>query len=167
VKDSSAFRASDAEGGLELRSLRPGTSEYVTHSGFEAQTTELVTKNRLEAFSDGVLAIIIAIMVLKLNAPTSPSLAVLHNLWPIFVSYVQSFLYVGIYWDNHHHLFHAATRVSASILWANLHLLFWLSLLPFATAWVGQTRMAVIPTISSPFRSRGSILGCRTGSICW
>ncbi len=106
----------------------------------------VMPKNRLEAFSDGVLAIIITIMVLELKAPTSPEPAVLRGLWPIFLSYILSFTYVGIYWNNHHHLLQATTRVSAGILWANLHLLFWLSLLPFSTAWVGQTRMAVLPT---------------------
>ncbi|MBY0507295.1 MAG: TMEM175 family protein [Bryobacteraceae bacterium] len=105
-----------------------------------------MSKGRLEAFSDGVLAIIITIMVLELKAPAAPDFGALQKLWPVFVSYVLSFTYVGIYWNNHHHLLQAATRVSASILWANLHLLFWLSLLPFSAAWVGQTRMAVEPT---------------------
>jgi uncharacterized membrane protein len=103
-------------------------------------------KNRLEAFSDGVLAIIITIMVLELKAPHGASLQHLRPLLPVFLSYVLSFLYVGIYWNNHHHMLHAAQRVSASVLWANLHLLFWLSLLPFATAWMGENHFAPVPT---------------------
>ena len=102
--------------------------------------------NRLEAFSDGVLAIIITIMVLELKLPHGAQLASLTSLMPVFSSYVLSFIYVGIYWNNHHHLFHATRRVSAGILWANLHLLFWLSLFPFATAWMGENRAAAAPT---------------------
>ena len=94
--------------------------------------------SRLEAFSDGVIAIIITIMVLEMKAPTGTDLAALAPLLPVFVSYVLSFLYVGIYWNNHHHLFHAVGHVSGAILWANLHLLFWLSLFPFVTRWVGE-----------------------------
>ena len=101
--------------------------------------------NRLEAFSDGVLAIIITIMVLELKQPNGADVAALRRLLPVFLSYVLSFIYVGIYWNNHHHLFHATQRVSAGILWANLHLLFWLSLFPFATAWLGEG-LASIPT---------------------
>ncbi len=103
-------------------------------------------KNRLEAFSDGVLAIIITIMVLELKVPQTPGVEALERLGPIFLSYVLSFCYVGIYWNNHHHLLHAATRVSAGILWANLNLLFWLSLLPFAAGWVGQHHLAPLPS---------------------
>jgi uncharacterized membrane protein len=103
--------------------------------------------NRLEAFSDGVIAIIITIMVLEMKVPhAGADLAALRPLWPIFLSYVLSFIYVGIYWNNHHHLFHSAQRVSAAILWANLHLLFWLSLFPFATGWVGENHFAPTPT---------------------
>jgi uncharacterized membrane protein len=102
--------------------------------------------NRLEAFSDGVLAIIITIMVLELKQPNGTDVAALIRLLPVFLSYVLSFIYVGIYWNNHHHLFHATQRVSAGILWANLHLLFWLSLFPFATAWLGEGHLASIPT---------------------
>ena len=94
--------------------------------------------SRLEAFSDGVIAIIITIMVLEMKAPTGTELAALAPLLPVFVSYVLSFLYVGIYWNNHHHLFHAVGHVNGAILWANLHLLFWLSLFPFVTRWVGE-----------------------------
>jgi len=103
-------------------------------------------KNRLEAFSDGVIAIIITIMVLELRVPHAADFATLAVLWPKFLSYVLSFLYVGIYWNNHHHMLHAAGRVSASVLWANLHLLFWLSLFPFATGWMGENHFAALPT---------------------
>jgi uncharacterized membrane protein len=103
-------------------------------------------KTRLEAFSDGVLAIIITIMVLELKVPQADSWEALQGLGPVFFSYVLSFLYVGIYWNNHHHLLHACRQVSASILWANLHLLFWLSLLPFATGWMGGNHFASLPT---------------------
>lgn len=102
--------------------------------------------NRLEAFSDGVLAIIITIMVLELKPPHRAELAALKPLIPVFLSYVLSFLYIGIYWNNHHHLYQATQRVTGGILWANLHLLFWLSLLPFATAWLGETSVMPIPT---------------------
>jgi TMEM175 potassium channel family protein len=98
-----------------------------------------MTTTRLEAFSDGVIAIIITIMVLELRAPHESTLAALQPLWPVFLSYVMSFIYLGIYWSNHHHLLHAAEHVNGRILWANLHLLFWLSLVPFATAWMGET----------------------------
>ena len=98
-----------------------------------------MTTTRLEAFSDGVIAIIITIMVLELRAPHESTLAALRPLWPVFLSYVMSFIYLGIYWSNHHHLLHAAEHVNGRILWANLHLLFWLSLVPFATAWMGET----------------------------
>jgi uncharacterized membrane protein len=105
-----------------------------------------MVKNRLEAFSDGVLAIIITIMVLELKAPSDASLQALKTLLPVFLSYVLSFIYVGIYWNNHHHMFHTVRTVNASILWANLHLLFWLSLFPFATAWMGENHAAPAPT---------------------
>src|ERR1700719_2180652 len=96
---------------------------------------------RLEAFSDGVLAIIITIMVLELKVPSGVELAALKPVLPVLLSYVLSFIYVGIYWNNHHHMFQSTRRVSGSILWANLHLLFWLSLFPFATGWVGQNQL--------------------------
>ena len=101
---------------------------------------------RLEAFSDGVLAIIITIMVLELRVPHSADLAGLRPVAPAFLSYVLSFVYVGIYWNNHHHMLHVCTRVTGGILWANLHLLFWLSLIPFVTAWMGENRFAPVPT---------------------
>ena len=105
-----------------------------------------MSASRLEAFSDGVLAIIITIMVLELKAPHETSLAGLKPLLPVFLSYVLSFLYVGIYWNNHHHMFHSTKQVSGGILWANLHLLFWLSLFPFTTRWVGENHIAATPT---------------------
>jgi uncharacterized membrane protein len=102
-------------------------------------------KGRLEAFSDGVIAIIITIMVLELKAPHSADPDALRPVLPAFLSYVLSFIYVGIYWNNHHHFFHAAQRVSGMALWANLHLLFWLSLIPFVTSWMGETGFAPWP----------------------
>ena len=101
---------------------------------------------RLEAFSDGVLAIIITIMVLELKIPHAVELAALKPVLPVLLSYVLSFIYLGIYWSNHHHLFQATEQVSGGILWANLHLLFWLSLFPFTTAWMGENHLAAIPT---------------------
>ncbi|MFO1371903.1 MAG: TMEM175 family protein [Candidatus Competibacteraceae bacterium] len=103
-------------------------------------------KNRLEAFSDGVLAIIITIMVLEMKVPHGEKLDALLPLVPVFLSYVLSFIYVGIYWNNHHHLLHTVHKVSGPILWANLHLLFWLSLFPFATGWMGENHFAPLPT---------------------
>ena len=104
-------------------------------------------KNRLEAFSDGVLAIIITIMVLELKVPQhAKALADLQPILPVFLSYVLSFLYVGIYWNNHHHMFQSTRQVTGGILWANLHLLFWLSLFPFTTGWMGENHYAPTPT---------------------
>ena len=103
-------------------------------------------KGRLEAFSDGVIAIIITIMVLELRPPQGADFSALRPLAPVFLSYVLSFVYVGIYWNNHHHMFHAVQRVSGAVLWANLHLLFWLSLVPFVTAWLGVNQFAPWPT---------------------
>ena len=103
-------------------------------------------KNRLEAFSDGVIAIIITIMVLELKVPHGANLEALRPLMPVFLSYVLSFVYVGIYWNNHHHMLHALHRVEGGILWANLHLLFWLSLFPFATGWMGENHFEALPT---------------------
>ena len=102
-------------------------------------------KGRLEAFSDGVLAIIITIMVLELKVPHGEDWAALAGLAPVFVSYVLSFVYVGIYWNNHHHMMHAVARVDGAALWANLHLLFWLSLVPFVTGWLGENHFARLP----------------------
>src|SRR4051794_37878749 len=99
---------------------------------------ERMSKGRLEAFSDGVIAILITIMVLELHPPTDTDLAALRPLVPVFMSYVLSFVYLGIYWNNHHHLLQSATVIDGRVLWANMHLLFWLSLVPFATAWMGE-----------------------------
>ena len=104
-----------------------------------------MNKSRLEAFSDGVIAIIITIMVLEFKVPHGSKWADLLPLWPVFVSYILSFVNVGIYWNNHHHLLHATKHVNASILWANMNLLFWLSLMPFTTAWMGENHFAAIP----------------------
>ena len=105
-----------------------------------------MSKTRLEAFSDGVMAIIITILVLELKVPHGEDLAMLKPLLPVFLGYVLSFVYVGIYWNNHHHMLHACKRVSGAALWANLHLLFWLSLLPFVTGWMGENHFAQLPT---------------------
>jgi uncharacterized membrane protein len=102
-------------------------------------------KGRLEAFSDGVFAIIITIMVLELRAPEKGTFAALYPLLPKFGSYVLSFIFVGIYWNNHHHLWQAVEKVTGSVLWANLHLLFWISLFPFATGWIGESSFATVP----------------------
>ena len=108
-------------------------------------------RNRLEAFSDGVIAILITIMVLEFKVPNGTDLFDILPLLPIFLSYILSFIYIGIYWNNHHHLIHTVQKVSGSILWANMHLLFWLSLLPFATAFLGQNYLAKIPIIIYDF----------------
>ncbi len=105
-----------------------------------------MNKSRMEAFTDGVIAIIITIMVLEMKVPHGTSLDDLLPIAPVLLSYVLSFVYVGIYWNNHHHLLHASARVNGAILWANLHLLFWLSLLPFVTGWMGENHFAALPT---------------------
>lgn len=108
-------------------------------------------KSRLEAFSDGVLAIVITIMVLELKVPHEAEFSALKSLLPVFSSYVLSFIYIGIYWNNHHHLLHSTRHVSAGILWANLHLLFWLSLFPFTAAWMGENHVAPAPAAAYGF----------------
>jgi len=105
-----------------------------------------MTKTRLEAFSDAVIAIIITIMVLELKVPHGEDFATLNPLVPVFLSYVLSFIYLAIYWNNHHHMLHATHHVSGPILWANMHLLFWLSLIPFTTGWMGENHFAAAPT---------------------
>jgi len=105
-----------------------------------------MTKARLEAFSDGVIAILITIMVLELHVPHETSWHALWPLRPIFLTYVLSYVFLGVYWNNHHHMLHAAEHVNGKVLWANLHLLFWLSLVPFVTGWMGQNHFAPIPT---------------------
>ncbi len=104
-----------------------------------------MSKGRLEAFSDGVIAILITIMVLELKVPHGPDLRALSGFLPVILSYVLSFVFLGIYWNNHHHLFQAVRRVDGRVLWANLHLLFWLSLVPWATAWMGENHDASVP----------------------
>jgi len=104
-----------------------------------------MTKGRLEAFSDGVIAVIITILVLELRAPHGAEWSALGPLIPVFISYVLSFIYLGIYWNNHHHLLQAGTKVTGTVLWANLHLLFWLSLIPFTTGWMGENEFARLP----------------------
>src|SRR5262245_48362300 len=105
-----------------------------------------MSKSRLEAFSDGVIAILITIMVLELKIPHGADFAALRPILPVFLSYTLSFVYLGIYWNNHHHMLQAADNVNGKILWANLHLLFWLSLVPFATGWMGENHFAALPT---------------------
>ncbi|CAN5777279.1 TMEM175 family protein [soil metagenome] len=106
----------------------------------------MMSKGRLEAFSDGVIAIIITIMVLEMKVPHGPTLHDLAEIGPVFLSYGLSFVNIGIYWNNHHHLLHATRRISGGVLWANLHLLFWLSLVPFVTGWMGENEFAAAPT---------------------
>ena len=108
-------------------------------------------KNRLEAFSDGVLAIVITIMVLEMKVPHGTTVEAPIPLVPVFLSYVLSFIYLGIYWNNHHHMLHASRTVTGSVLWANLHLLFWLSLIPFTTGWLGENHFATLPTAAYGF----------------
>ena len=105
-----------------------------------------MTKGRLEAFSDGVIAILITIMVLELKVPQGTDLQALRPLLPVVLAYTLSFVFLGIYWNNHHHMFHMTDRVNGAVLWANLHLLFWLSLIPFGTAWMGENHLAPLPT---------------------
>ncbi len=104
-----------------------------------------MTRGRVEAFSDGVIAIVITIMVLEMKVPHGTDFAALRPIWAVLLSYVLSFIYLGIYWNNHHHLFHGVRRVTGPILWANLHLLFWLSLIPFVTGWMGENHFARLP----------------------
>ncbi len=104
-----------------------------------------MSTGRLEAFSDGVIAIVITIMVLELKAPQGTEIDALLPLWPVFISHMLSFIYLGIYWNNHHHMLHATERVDGRVLWANLHFLFWLSLVPFVTGWMGENQFAPVP----------------------
>ena len=104
-----------------------------------------MNKSRLEAFSDGVIAILITIMVLELKVPHHPNFAALREISPVFWSYALSFIYIGIYWNNHHHMFQVVTKINGAVMWANLHLLFWLSLIPFLTGWMGENHFAALP----------------------
>ena len=106
-----------------------------------------MTKGRMEAFSDGVLAIIITVMVLEMKVPHGNTLQALKPVLPVFISYVLSFVHIGIYWNNHHHMLHAAHKINGSVLWANIHLLFWLSLIPFVTGWMGENNFTTAPVI--------------------
>ena len=106
----------------------------------------MMGKGRLEAFSDGVIAVIITIMVLEMKVPHGPEIEALVPMWPVFLAYVLSYVYVGIYWNNHHHMLHAIDHVTGGIMWANLHLLFWLSLVPFVTGWMSENHFASVPT---------------------
>ena len=115
-----------------------------------------MTKSRIEAFSDGVIAIIITIMVLELKVPHDPSPAALYALAPVFLSYILSFVFIAIYWNNHHHMFHAVKHIRGGVLWANMHLLFWLSLIPFVTGWMGENHFAQWPVIAYAV----NLLGC-------
>jgi uncharacterized membrane protein len=124
----------------------PKSHTGLTKPGQAEQDGRIMNKGRLEAFSDGVLAIIITIMVLELKVPHGTDRFALAPLWPVFLSYVLSFIYVAIYWNNHHHMLQAASRINGRILWANLHLLFWLSLVPFVTGWMGENHFAKPPT---------------------
>jgi uncharacterized membrane protein len=110
-----------------------------------------MNKNRLEMFSDGVMAIIITIMVLELKVPHGTTLADILPLWPVFLSYILSFIYIGIYWNNHHHMFHLVKNINGGVMWANMHLLFWLSLIPFVTAWSGENHFAPLPVAAYGF----------------
>ena len=122
-------------------------------------------KGRLEAFSDGVIAIIITIMVLELKVPHDASRsATIAPLWPVFLSYVLSFIIVGIYWNNHHHMLHSVKHVTGAVLWSNLHLLFWLSLMPFATGWMGENHFAPLPVAAL---RRRAVDGRRWPTTCW
>ena len=118
-----------------------------------------MTKTRLEAFSDGVIAVIITIMVLEMKVPHGTELAALEPVLPVFLTYVLSFVYVGIYWNNHHHMFHAVSHVNGAVLWANLHLLFWLSLVPFVTGWMGENHFERLPVAAY-----GAVLLCSAGA---
>jgi uncharacterized membrane protein len=131
---------------LAISRRPPHTWPHFPARALAQKSVTAMNKNRLEAFSDGVLAIIITIMVLELKVPHAEDFHALQPLLPVFLSYVLSFVYIGIYWNNHHHLLHTVHHVSGSVLWANLHLLFWLSLFPFVTAWMGENHFAPAPT---------------------
>ena len=125
--------------------FQSGAAWYDAARPYGSEGKKDVSKGRLEAFSDGVIAIIITIMVLDLHLPRDTSMAALRPAIPTFLSYALSFVFVGIYWNNHHHLLHASQRVNGTTLWANLHLLFWLSLVPFVTGWMGENHFAAVP----------------------
>ncbi len=126
--------------------MEGGGVGYAQVNGWLTRANLDMGKNRLEAFSDGVIAIIITIMVLELKVPHGEGIETLVPLIPVFLSYVLSYVYLGIYWNNHHHMLHVIHKVTGPVLWANLHLLFWLSLIPFVTGWVGENHFAAVPT---------------------
>ena len=138
---------SNAECGIAgVMRWSPHSAFRIPHSKNPSLIIPLMTSTRLEAFSDAVIAIIMTIMVLELKIPHGTDLASLQPLVPIFLSYVLSFIYLGIYWNNHHHMLQASTSVNGKVLWANMHLLFWLSLIPFVTGWMGENHFAPLPT---------------------
>ena len=130
---------------LRKEGISPNVSHFALHQQGVFDYPYRMSKGRLEAFSDGVIAILITIMVLELRVPHGTDFTALRTLTPIFLSYVLSFVFLGIYWNNHHHLWQAAKRVNGQVLWANLHLLFWLSLVPFVTGWMGENDFAQLP----------------------
>jgi uncharacterized membrane protein len=130
---------------MMLSAKKNGSVFYLSYKSFNLRINFLMGKSRLEAFSDGVIAIIITIMVLEMKAPHGDRLASLKPLIPVFISYVLSFVYVAIYWNNHHHMMHAVKYVNGRVLWANVHLLFWLSVIPFVTGWMGENHFATWP----------------------
>jgi len=132
---------------LPTLALEVDTAEIIGQVLGSSNLPNPMHKGRLEAFSDGVFAIIITIMVLEMKAPHGADLAALREVLPVFLSYVLSFVYVGIYWNNHHHLFQAVKHINGAVLWANLHLLFWLSLFPFVTGWLGENHYARLPVL--------------------
>jgi uncharacterized membrane protein len=117
-----------------------------TRADGDGEPGRRMSKGRFEAFTDAVIAVVITIMVLEMKAPHEPTFAALCALWPVLLSYILSFVYVGIYWNNHHHLMHAVEHVNGRVMWANLHLLFWVSLFPFTTAWMSENHFAPLPT---------------------
>ena len=147
VVRSAAIRLqTTSDGDIDGKSADVRSMTAIRRRPADRDAGEAMEKDRLLAFSDGVIAVIITIMVLELKAPHDASLSSLAEATPVFLSYVLSFLYVAIYWNNHHHFFHLVRHVNGAILWANLHLLFWLSLIPFATSWVGEHSASAVPT---------------------
>src|SRR5213075_2541980 len=156
IAATSPFVDEDASRMLSPRGCPACTAdEPGTYSAAANSVERRMTKGRLEAFSDGVIAVIITIMVLELKVPHDADPDALLPLVPVFLSYVLSFVFVGIYWNNHHHMFHAVHHINGAVLWANLHLLFWLSLAPFVTGWMGENHFAPVPVAAY-----GAVLLC-------
>src|SRR5260221_7476316 len=151
-----------AEVGVDLAKSSSAQSPYPLsgHWGLENEnsTRGAMTKGRLEAFSDGVIAVIITIMVLEMKVPHGTDAAALLPVLPVFLTYVLSFVFIGIYWNNHHHMFHAVHHVNGAVLWANLHLLFWFSLVPFVTGWMGENHFERLPVVAYGLVLLGSAL---------